>query len=131
MPSTKNKFKSGLERSFHKQIPLPYEVNRLAYTVEHTYTPDFTLGPNLFVETKGLFAASDRGKHLFVKSQHPEVKVLFVFQNPHLRLSKKSTTTYAMWCDKHNFRWLHINSIAGHTSSSLRSLLNSTGVKVK
>lgn len=124
MAQSATKHRSNLERDFHRRFTsLPYEANRLTYTVEHSYCPDFTLGPNLFVETKGLFTSADRSKHLHVKKQHPQVKVLFIFQNPRLRLAKGSKTTYADWCEKHGFKYLHINDIAGHTVESLLNIL--------
>lgn len=124
---TTNKFKSGLEKQFYLRFKLPYETNRLSYTVQHNYTPDFTLAPNLFVETKGLFTGADRNKHLYIRKQHPEVQVLFVFQNPNLKLSKGSRTTYANWCDQHGFKYLHINEIAGHSVETLLNILTAKG----
>lgn len=122
-----SKYKSGLERKFAARNPgLKYEATKLPYVVTHTYTPDFSLGDNLFVETKGLFTSADRAKHLHIKKQHPEVKVLFVFQNPNLRLTKASRTTYAEWCTAHGIKFLHIDQIESHTSDTLRALLNKT-----
>lgn len=107
------KFRSNLERRFHLLHPaLPYEQHKLAYQQLHHYTPDFQLTPNHFVEVKGLFTAQDRGKHLQIQKQHPDIKVTFVFQDPNRRLSKTSRTTYAAWCDAHNIPWLHINDAA-------------------
>lgn len=124
MARSATRHRSNLEREFHRRFTsLPYEANRLSYTVEHKYTPDFTLGPNLYVETKGLFSAADRSKHLRVREQHPEVKVLFIFQNPNLKLSKASKTTYADWCKQHGFAWLHFDRIQGHSVETLKALL--------
>lgn len=118
------KYRSGLERTFHQKFgDCSYEKNKLSYTVQHTYTPDFCLAPNKYVETKGLFTGTDRNKHLYIKSQHPEVRVLFVFQNPKLKLSKKSKTTYADWCDKNGFKWMSINEIGAYTHQQLADLL--------
>lgn len=108
MKSTR--YRSGLERAFAAKFPdLPYEPTRLPYSVTHTYTPDFSLGENLWVETKGLFTSADRTKHLYVRKTHPNQKVLFVFQQPEKTLSKKSKTTYADWCNLNGFKWLHID----------------------
>lgn len=114
--TTTRKMKSGLERDFAKLHPTAqYEPVRLSYTVRHTYTPDFKIAENTFVECKGLFTAADRAKHLHVKKQHPEVKIIFVFQNPHLRLSKLSKTTYAEWCEQHGFEWIAAQSLTNNT----------------
>lgn len=99
-------YKSQFEKDFHEKYPkLKYEDTKLKYTVEHTYSPDFTVKDNVFIETKGLFKAADRAKHLYIKQQHPEVTVYLVFQNPNNKLSRVSKTTYGEWCDKHGILW--------------------------
>ena len=102
----KNNYRSKFEENFAKSLDVPfrYEALSIPYTVEKTYTPDFDFG--LFiVETKGRFLGSDRTKHLRVREQNPDYDIRFVFMNPKVRLSKSSKTTYADWCDKHNFLW--------------------------
>jgi len=117
-------YKSNLEVKFANRFPsAKYEVVRLPYVVTHNYVPDFQIGPNLFVETKGLFTSADRSKHLYIKAQHPHVKVLLVFQNPNLRLTRASKTTYAEWCVKHDVAWMHINDISTHTVETLLNKL--------
>jgi hypothetical protein len=60
--------------------------------------------PNgIIIETKGRFIPSDRVKHLMVKEQHPEYDIRFVFSNPKAKLAKGAKSTYADWCDRHNF----------------------------
>ena len=87
-------------------VPFSYEPIRLDYLKKHTYLPDFWLDEQgYFIETKGRFFAQDRAKHLLVKAQNPNTEVRFVFQQPNNRLSKKSRTTYAEWCEKHGFLW--------------------------
>lgn len=87
-------------------IPFSYEPTRLAYLKKHTYLPDFWLDKqNFFIETKGYFLPQDRTKHLLVREQNPNTDVRFVFQQPNNKLSKRSRTTYAEWCDKHGFLW--------------------------
>jgi len=99
-------YKSQFEKDFHEKYPkLKYEDTKLKYTVEHTYSPDFTVKENVFVETKGLFKAADRAKHLYIQKQHPEVTVYLVFQNPNNKLSRVSKTTYGEWADKHGIKW--------------------------
>lgn len=100
-----------------------YETSKFPYISSHTYTPDFQLSLTKFVETKGLFSAADRSKHLKVREQNPQLKILFVFQNPYQRLTRKSTTTYADWCDKHNFKWIAADNMGKYTSASLLVLL--------
>jgi len=116
----KHGYRSGLEEAINKQL----EEARVCFTYEddvihynkpassHKYTPDFTLikgegAPEIYIETKGRFTIEDRKKHLLIKEQHPYVDLRFVFTNPNNRISKKSKTTYAMWCDKHGFKYAH------------------------
>lgn len=84
---------------------LAYEGEQIPYSLKHSYTPDFTLKNNIRLEVKGWWLSSDRTKHLAIQAQHPGLDIRFVFQNPHARLSSKSKTTYAQWCDKHGFKW--------------------------
>lgn len=104
------KFRSKFEKNFAKdlkdrKIKYTYETKRIPYVKKSTYTPDFILTNGVIVETKGRFTSADRSKHLRVREQHPDLDIRFVFMNPYVRLSKKSKTTYAEWCDKHNFKW--------------------------
>ena len=89
----------------HK-IKVEYETFKIKYEVPSrvaTYTPDFKLPNGIIIETKGRFVAADRKKHLFIKLQHPDLDIRFVFTNSKNRISKKSSTTYAMWCEKNGF----------------------------
>lgn len=87
-----------------------YETFRIPFTqpakARH-YTPDFILTNGVVIETKGLFQTEDKQKHLFVKGQHPDLEIRFVFSNAQARMSKVSGVTYAMWADKHGFLWAH------------------------
>ena len=102
-------YRYGLEERFanlldKKAIPYLYEVDRIKYTIQSKYTPDFSLKNGVIIETKGFFKGSDRSKHLAVKAQNPELDIRFVFQRNNT-LSRKSSTTYGDWCDKHGFQW--------------------------
>ena len=111
----KNGWRSGLEESVAaylsgKGIQYEYEENKLSYAVpqrQATYTPDFYVttasGKVIVVETKGRFVTADRQKMLLVKDQHPHLDIRMVFSNPNTKISKKSNTTYADWCEKHGF----------------------------
>lgn len=104
-------YRSGLEETIDVSLKAvgvngEYEQHKIAYTkpaTQHKYTPDFRLPNGIFVETKGRFVTADRKKHLLIKEQHPELDIRFVFQNANNRLSKKSKTTYADWCNKYGF----------------------------
>lgn len=86
-------------------IPIRYEQEKIKYDwLEHkTYTPDFILPNGIVLEVKGRFVLEDRKKHLFIRSQKPEIDIRFIFDNPGSKLYKKGKMTYATWCEKHNF----------------------------
>lgn len=90
-------------------VEFEYEPKALVYLKparKARYTPDFVLKKQaIIVEGKGRFDTADRQKHLLVKDQHPDLDIRFVFSNPNTRISKRSQTTYAMWCDKNGFKY--------------------------
>lgn len=105
-------YRSGLEETVAEQIKIAtgkvsYESLKITYQrPESTYTPDFILPNGVIVETKGRFVSADRTKHLLIKKQHGDkYDIRFVFQNPNAKLRKGAKTTYAQWCEKHNFEY--------------------------
>lgn len=104
-------WRSGLEERIAEQLDKAgvgytyeeYKINYIRPESKHTYTPDFRLPNGIIIETKGRFLQGDRVKHLWVKEQHPELDIRFVFSNSKARISKTSKTTYAAWCDKYGF----------------------------
>ena len=105
-------FRSGLEDSVAEQlnnsgVGFDYEETKLSYIKpekSHTYTPDFYLPKqNIFIETKGLFTSADRQKMRLIKDQYPDLDIRFVFSNSRSKISKRSKTTYGMWCEKYGF----------------------------
>jgi predicted nuclease of restriction endonuclease-like RecB superfamily len=83
---------------------LPYEIDKIKYVIpasNHTYTPDFTVTENIYIETKGLWTGADRKKAVLISQQHPHIKILYVLQR-NQGLSKKSKTTYLDWAAKNN-----------------------------
>jgi len=106
-------FRSGLEEKVGKQLEeaglkVDYETTKISYIkpeTSHTYTPDFVLPNGIVIETKGRFTIEDRKKHLLIKKQHPELDIRFVFSNYKSKIRKGSKTTYAMWCEKNDFKY--------------------------
>lgn len=106
----KHGYRSGLEETIADQLKkyrVEYEYenkdNTIKYVVpakDHTYLPDFKLPNGIIVETKGRFVLADRKKHELIKKQHPEKDIRFVFSNSNTKISKRSKTTYGMWCEK-------------------------------
>ena len=103
-------FRSGFEKGFSDSlkdlgVDFTYEKKFFEYIPKpKKYKPDFHLiKQNIFIETKGYFSISDRAKHLLIKAQHPLVDIRFIFMDSKIKISKKSSTTYADWCNKYSF----------------------------
>ena len=105
-------YRSGLEKKLatyltqlrvkYKYEPMKIEWEDLAY---RTYTPDFVLTNGIIIETKGMFTALDRRKHLAIQKQHPKLDIRFIFENYKRKLRKGAKSTYAEWCIKYGFRY--------------------------
>ena len=111
------KYRSGLEEQVADLlsglgIDYEYETTKISYVIEHNYTPDFVL-PNKHVvlECKGYWDSKDRRKIKSVLKQNPDLDLRMVFQSPYNRISKRSKTTYAQWCEKHNIKWAAAHAI--------------------
>ena len=103
-------FRSGLEERVadllcELGVSYDYESTTVPYVIQHTYTPDFLLPNGVFLECKGYWDPEDRRKIKAVKTQSPELDIRMVFQSPFNKISKKSKTTYAKWCERHNIPW--------------------------
>lgn len=109
----KHGFRSGLEGAFAAQLEAAgilyeYETTKLKFVEpakNRTYTPDFILDNGIIIETKGRFLTEDRQKHLLVKAQHPHLDIRFVFSSSKTKITKRSPTTYADWCQKNGFKY--------------------------
>jgi len=105
-------YKSGLEDAMaviceREGLKVGYETKVLPYIIpesKHRYTPDWEVSPTAFIETKGIFDATDRKKAILIREQHPDITILYVFSR-NQKLSKMSETTYGDWCDKHDLPW--------------------------
>ena len=103
-------FRSGLEEKVADlmvslDVKYEYESTKIPYQIQYNYTPDFLLPNGIYLECKGYWEAADRRKIKAVKQLHPEIDLRMVFQSPFNKISKKSKTTYAQWCDKHDIPW--------------------------
>ena len=103
-------FRSGLEEKVadllvELGVKYEYETVKIPYVIEHLYCPDFILPNGIHLECKGYWEAEDRRKIKAVKLLNPDLDLRMVFQSPFNKISKKSKTTYAKWCDRHNIPW--------------------------
>ena len=92
-------------------VKYEYETTKVPYVIEHIYTPDFILPNGVVLECKGYWDADDRRKIKAVKTLNPDLDLRFIFQAPFNTISKKSKTTYARWCEKHNIPWTSFTNI--------------------
>jgi len=116
MTKKTSKYRSGLEEKVANLleglgVSYEYESKRVPYTIQHHYCPDFILPNHVLLETKGYWDAADRRKIKAVKQDNPDLDLRMVFQAPFNKISKKSKTTYAQWCDKHDIPWTSFHNI--------------------
>ena len=92
-------------------VSYEYESTQIPYTIQHHYRPDFVLPNHVYLEAKGYWDPADRRKILAVKKDNPYIDLRMVFQSPYNKISKKSKTTYAQWCEKHDIPWASFHDI--------------------
>lgn len=102
---------SGFSSNFEQRIAVQltaakvkfeYETRTIRYVKPEEncrYTPDFILPNGIIIEVKGLWETADRKKHKLIRAQYPHLDIRMVFSNSHSTIGKKSTTTYAMYCN--------------------------------
>ena len=110
----KRAYRSGLEEeaaAFLKTRQKTVEYEKLKIEWEdlkyRTYTPDFELDSGIIIETKGIFSAADRRKHVEIQRQHPTLDIRFVFSNANAKLYKGAKSRYCDWCEQKGFKWAH------------------------
>lgn len=108
----RSKYRSNFELHLAKglaehKVKFEYESKKFIYVPKpRTYTPDFyIIESDIYIEAKGHLDKADRVKMALVKEQHKNLDIRFVFMNARNKIYKGSRTTYADWCNKHNFRW--------------------------
>ena len=125
-PQSTTKFRSstGHRSGLEDKIAANLQAAKVNYTYEELvinyiiparkarYTPDFVIaaedsatGKPLIIEGKGRWLTKDRHKALLIQDQHPDLDIRLVFSRSKSRISKGSSTTYAMWCEKYGFQY--------------------------
>lgn len=106
-------FRSGLEKNIKEHLtkkkkifsyePKEEKVSYYKPVTYHTYTPDFVLtkldNTKMYIESKGIWDYEDRLKHAYIRQQHPELDIRFVFTRSKAKIRKGSKTTYADICE--------------------------------
>ena len=57
------------------------------------------------LNVEGYWDAKDRQKIKAVKEQNPDIDLRMIFQAPYNKISKKSKTTYAKYCERLGIPW--------------------------
>jgi len=109
------KFRSKLEQHVantlaQSGVEFEYESDKVPYTLECNYNPDFKLPSGVFLEVKGYLDVDDRRKMIAVKKQNPDLDIRFVFQYPHRKIPYLKST-HAEWADKNQFLWCSYETI--------------------
>lgn len=107
-------FKSGFEQKVagklgQKRVEFRYEPDKFKFTQpakNRTYKPDFHIAAtDVYIETKGKLTLADREKLVWVRDQHPGMKLVLLFMKANNPIRKGSKTTYADWADDNDFDW--------------------------
>lgn len=111
MPLFKSKLEAKVWEVLKKTFPsVKYEPKRYKYIQpekERTYIPDFKTGrKNIYLEAKGKLDLDTRQKMVWFRESNPSIKIIFLFQNPDNKITKRSKTTYGTWATENGFDWL-------------------------
>ena len=95
-----------------------YHPEKIPYTIDHHYHPDFKIGETL-VEAKGRFIDSaEARKYLYIRDALPfGTELVFLFYNyktpmPRAKVRKDGTKhTHGEWASKNGFRWFTESTI--------------------
>ena len=85
-----------------------YEHEKLEYTIDATYNPDFTLYANddKLIEYKGKMTQTVRTKLLAIKRSNPDRQLYLVFEKPDNKLSSRpKSLRYWEWAERNGFEW--------------------------
>jgi hypothetical protein len=99
------KLSHGFRSRFEFEFAQYLAKRKIKYEYEkYKFTPDFYLTEYDFhLELKGHLDVVDRVKHLLLKTQNPHLDVRFIFPNSKKKIYKGSKTSYADWCNRHDF----------------------------
>jgi hypothetical protein len=122
---TSRTYKSLLERDFATnldqiQAKFQYEPDKIPYIRPSTYTPDWKISKDVYLETKGKFTAAQRHNLLAFIDQHPKTKIIMVFSQAKNKINKKSKMTYEDWCIKNNITYFNLNAYYDNKTRSYR-----------
>jgi len=100
-----SKYEASVAADLEQRGVSPDEQQPVEYVSKRIYFADFVLPNGIIVEAKGYFPREDRRKMLDVRESNPELDIRMLLQNAESKLSKRSRTTYAKWCEQNGFKW--------------------------
>lgn len=117
-------YDSNWEYELHSGILDGWEhhVDKVEYTVEHKYEPDFVKvinGKKILLEAKGRFwDSAEYSKYVWIAKALPDdIELVFLFANPNApmpqaKVRKDGTKrSHAEWAEANSFRWFSEDSI--------------------
>ena len=90
------------------KIKFKYESEKLSYTTEAVYTPDFIIESKkkkIYIEAKGYFKPADRKKMLSVRKSNPKLDIRLWFQADSYINNKTKASRYSDWAKKNSFKY--------------------------
>lgn len=108
----RSKLEDRVQEKLNLITKAEYEVDKLPFVQpekKRYYLPDFKLPNGVYIEVKGRLTLEDRQKMLWVKEQHPEVRICFIFGNGNNKLTKRSKTTYLDWAEQNGFEAIDVS----------------------
>jgi hypothetical protein len=110
-PLFKSKFEKVVWEKLIKSFKTcSYETSKYKYiqpVIHREYTPDFNTGhTKVYLEAKGKLDLETRKKMVWFKECNPNIRIIFVFMNPDVKIRKGSKTSYGDWATKAGFEWL-------------------------
>ena len=118
MPKRRSNPPKGFRSKFEKRvadeldslkIEYEYEKIKVPYTLEKKYVSDFSFD-DILLEVKGYLRQTDITKMKALKKQHPELRIVFLFQAPDKPMYG-SKTTHAEWATKNGFEWITLQEL--------------------
>lgn len=111
MPNFKSKLEEQVWKTLKDNFPsVKYEPEKFKYiqpAADRIYIPDFRTGRRkIYLEAKGKLDLETRKKMIWFRDSNPDIRVIFLFQNPDNKITKRSKTTYWMWAEANGFEWL-------------------------
>lgn len=116
MNNYRNKFEKKIGGELEaKGVQFEYETERIGYTVEGKYNPDFIIktksGGKIYIEAKGnglSFDSHVKRKMIAVKKQHPELDIRMLFYSDGKCGNKRKDGTFMRqsdWAKKYGFKY--------------------------